>query len=143
MAKIRHLAFATQDPAKASAFYKQVFGFKELKHIDNERAEGYFLSDGCLNIAVLKFKSDQLGKGMDYVGLHHFGVYTDEADYSADMVEKLGGHPYVDEMEVPEFVDGKWRRPEKFVGYEGMIFDISEDPWPGTAEYEAQQAAKK
>jgi hypothetical protein len=29
-------------------------------------ADGVFLSDGTLNMAILKFKTDQLGKGLDY-----------------------------------------------------------------------------
>ena len=86
MSQLRHLVIATQDPAKALEFYTKVFGFKELKYMDNERASGYFLTDGVLNIALLKFKTDQLGKGMDYVGLHHFGVFTDQADHCVDLV---------------------------------------------------------
>ena len=133
MSQLRHLVIATQDPAKALEFYTKVFGFKELKYMDNERASGYFLTDGVLNIALLKFKTDQLGKGMDYVGLHHFGVFTDQADHWVDMVEKLGGVPYVDEMDLAPLADRK--RPDKFRGFEGMVFDISEEPWPGNVDY--------
>lgn len=136
MAKIRHLAIATQDPEKALEFYQTSFGFRLLKALDNERARGYFVTDGSINIALLKFKSDQLGKGMDYVGLHHFGVYTDDADACADKVEAQGGVPYVDEIELTPVIDGKYRRPDKFRGYEGMVFDIADKPWPGTAEFD-------
>ncbi|MFZ9627343.1 MAG: VOC family protein, partial [Burkholderiaceae bacterium] len=75
MARIRHIAIATQDPDKALEFYSNTFGFRKLKALDNERARGYMVTDGSINIVLLKFKTDQLGKGMDYVGLHHFGVY--------------------------------------------------------------------
>jgi|UniRef100_UPI0040474076 catechol 2,3-dioxygenase-like lactoylglutathione lyase family enzyme len=136
MAKIRHIAIATQDPDAAAKFYKSVFGFKELKKLDNERATGYFMTDGNLNIALLKFKTDQLGKGMDYVGLHHFGVYAaDDAQGCVDRVFENGGQEYVDEMELTPVDDGKYRRPDKFRGFEGMIFDVADKPWPGTPDY--------
>ena len=45
-----------------------------------------------------KCHSDQLGKGMDYVGLHHFGVYTDDPDAWVDAVQSLGAVPYTDEI---------------------------------------------
>ena len=133
MSQLRHIVIATQDPEKALEFYTKAFGFKKLKYMDNERASGYFLTDDVLNIALLKFKSDQLGKGMDYVGLHHFGVYTDDPDGCVEAVQALGGKPYVDEMELAPLTERK--RPDKFRGFEGMIFDVSEEPWPGNADY--------
>ena len=136
MAKIRHIAIATQDPDKALEFYSNTFGFKKLKALDNERARGYVVTDGSINIVLLKFKTDQLGKGMNYVGLHHFGVYTDEADDVVDRVFANGGEQYIDEMELTPVDDGKYRRPDKFRGYEGMVFDVADAPWPGTREYE-------
>ncbi|GGG18372.1 lactoylglutathione lyase [Caldovatus sediminis] len=136
MAKIRHIAIATQDPDKAVEFYKSAFGFRELRKLDNERARGYFLTDGSINIALLKFKTDQLGKGLDYVGLHHFGVYTEDADGCVEKVLAMGGEPYVDEMELTPVDDGKYRRPDKFRGHEGIIFDVADKPWPGTEEYD-------
>src|SRR6185437_15006167 len=83
MAKIRHIALATNDPIKTAEFYKQAFDFKEVGRTGNPDdpggiAWGIYLSDGTLNLAVLKFKNvDQLGKGLDYVGIHHFGVLID------------------------------------------------------------------
>jgi len=49
------------------------------------------------------------------------------------MVEKLGGVPYVDEMDLAPLADRK--RPDKVRGFEGMVFDISEEPWPGNVDY--------
>jgi hypothetical protein len=43
-------------------------------------ADGVFLSDGTLNMAILKFKTDQLGKGLDYRGIHHFGMLVEDVD---------------------------------------------------------------
>src|SRR6185312_7090348 len=69
MPKLRHIAIAAEDPEKMAEFYKKAFDFKEVGRPNGHLADGVFLSDGTLNMAILKFKSDQLGKGMDYRGL--------------------------------------------------------------------------
>jgi catechol 2,3-dioxygenase-like lactoylglutathione lyase family enzyme len=46
VARIQHLAIASQDPEKQPAFYKDVFGFEEIRRIDNPRARGVILTDG-------------------------------------------------------------------------------------------------
>ncbi|MGA0395030.1 MAG: VOC family protein [Rhodospirillales bacterium] len=40
MARIQHLAIASTDPEKQAAFYKDVFGFEEIKRLDNPRCHG-------------------------------------------------------------------------------------------------------
>ena len=132
MGKIRHLVFATQDPEKLRDFFETAFDFKTLRHHDSERASGYMMSDGSINIAVMNFKTDQLGKGMDYVGLHHFGVQVDDADACVDRVLGLGAQIYEDEMELSPLTDGRSKRPDKFRGFEGLVFDVADKPWPGT-----------
>src|ERR1700730_18112325 len=96
MPKLRHLALATQNPEATADFYKKAFGFKEIKKISGELANGFFLSDGTLNIAILKFKNhDQLGKGLDYVGLHHFGVVVDDVEGTIKKLESLGAECFM------------------------------------------------
>ncbi len=38
MARIQHLAIASLDPEKQAEFYKKVFGFEEVRRLDNPRA---------------------------------------------------------------------------------------------------------
>ena len=64
MARIQHLAIASRDPFKQAEFYKRVFGFQEVKRLDNPRAKGVVLTDGHLNISVLEFHQDQLDHGL-------------------------------------------------------------------------------
>ena len=71
--KLSHIAIATPDPEKTAAFYKEVFGFEEVGRTNTPLATGVYLSDGTLNMAILRFHTDQLGRGLDYQGLHHFG----------------------------------------------------------------------
>ena len=59
MAKIKHIAIATQDPDKTAKFYIEVFGLREIAKINSPGALGYHLTDGDINLAILKFKNDQ------------------------------------------------------------------------------------
>jgi catechol 2,3-dioxygenase-like lactoylglutathione lyase family enzyme len=140
MARIQHLAIASQDPEKQAAFYKDVFGFEEIRRIDNPRARGVILTDGAINISVLYFKQDQIGRGLDYTGLHHFGVFVDDLEATADKCLANGAEPY---DELPEDANEQNYRPkrsDKFKGPEGSLFDIADYPWIGAAP--VKQAAE-
>ena len=54
MAKIKHIAIATQDADKTAKFYIDVFGLQEIAKLDSPTASGYYLSDGDLNVAILE-----------------------------------------------------------------------------------------
>ena len=83
MPKLRHIAIAAEDPEAMAEYYKQAFDIKEVGRPSGALADGVFLSDGTLNMAILKFKTDQLGKGLDYRGIHHFGVLVEDvAEFS-------------------------------------------------------------
>jgi len=131
MARIQHLAIASQDPEKQAAFYKKVFGFQEVNRIDNPRARGVVLTDGAINISVLYFKQDQIGHGLDFTGPHHFGVYVDDLEGTADKCLANGAVAY---SELPEEATEKNYRPkrsDKFKGPENCLFDIADHPWIG------------
>ncbi len=42
MAKIKHIALATQDPEGTARFYRDVFGLRLIGKIDNDASEGYY-----------------------------------------------------------------------------------------------------
>ena len=88
-----------------------------------------FLSDGTINLAILKFKTDQLGKGMDFTGVHHFGVLVEDADKATEKLEALGGDCFMkpDPDEKMGYFEIKFRGPD------GTVFDIAEHPWGGSA----------
>lgn len=127
MAKLRHLAIAAKDPDAMAQFYKSAFGFTEVRRTDGPLAYGWHLSDGTIDLAILRFKTDQLGKGLDYQGLHHFGVLVENVEVAAGKIEGLGGKHYMDEAA------GRAGGFEvKFYGPEGVLFDVAEHPWAGT-----------
>src|SRR5436309_1076189 len=138
MPKLRHIAIAAEDPVAMAEFYKKAFDFVEVGRPNGVLADGVFLSDGTLNIALLKFKTDQLGKGMDYRGLHHFGILVEDVDEAAKKVGASGGKHYMDQAD-GERVGGF---EVKMYGPEGVLFDIAEHPWTGTEPLPLPEKAK-
>ncbi|HXP05140.1 MAG TPA: VOC family protein [Stellaceae bacterium] len=128
MPKLRHIAIAAEDPEAMAEFYKKAFDFKEVGRPNGHLADGVFLSDGTLNMAILKFKTDQLGKGMDYRGLHHFGVLVEDVEDFTKKLDSLGAKHYIDQGH-----DGHQAGyfEKKFFGPEGVLFDIAEHGWAG------------
>ena len=128
MPKLRHIAIAAEDPEAMAEFYKQAFDFKEVGRPSGALADGVFLSDGTLNMAILKFKTDQLGKGLDYRGIHHFGVLVEDVAEFSQRLERLGAEYYIDRNQ-HEPNAGYFEK--KFYGPERVLFDIAEHPWAG------------
>jgi methylmalonyl-CoA/ethylmalonyl-CoA epimerase len=131
MAKLRHIAIATRDPEKTAQFYKDVFEFQEVGRSNGHLAHGIYLSDGTINMAILDFSGsdfDQLGKGMDFTGVHHFGVVVENRKELSKKLEAMGAPCILDEPQSPtSFFEVKHRGPD------GVVFDISEKPWIGSA----------
>src|SRR2546430_16437690 len=89
MAKIKHIALSTQDPDATAKFYVDVFGMKQVGRIDNPNTSGYYLTDGDLNLAILKFKNDAVAgveRGKEWSGIHHFGFQGENLE---DVTERL------------------------------------------------------
>src|SRR5581483_3413506 len=123
MPKLRHIALATKDPEATAAFYKRVFDMKEVGRTDTELANGIYLSDGTINVAILNFKTDQLGRGMDYTGLHHFGFLVEDVDATSKQLE-ADGAPRFEQTTVAAMggFEVKHRGPD------GVVFDIAGHP---------------
>ncbi len=141
MAKIKHIAIATQDPDKTAQFYINVFGLKEIAKINSPGATGYHLTDGDINLAVLKFKNDQtagMPQDKEYTGLHHIGF---EVDSISEVDKKLNaaGAPIRTDINdalglgkgLPSHVNAE----VKYSAPDSVTFDISETGWAGTARH--------
>ena len=133
MARIRHIAIGTQDPEATAKFYIEGLGLKEVGKLDSTTAEGYYLSDGHVNIAILKFKDDEPATtegAPKYTGVHHFGLEVEDMAASRERIEQAGAvhrpYPGTDEMEARGNVE------VKFSGPDGVTIDLSEHGWLGT-----------
>ena len=134
MARIRHIALATQDPEATAKFYMEGLGLKEVGKVNSSTAEGYYLSDGHVNLAVLKFKSDDPATTegiLRYTGVHHFGVQVENMDEARARIEAAGAvhrpYPGTEEMVARGNVE------VKFSGPDGVTVDLSESGWLGTS----------
>ena len=58
MARIKHIALATQDPEATAKFYIDGLGLKEVGKVNSPTAEGYDRTDGYINLAILKVTFD-------------------------------------------------------------------------------------
>ena len=134
MARIRHIALATEDPEATAKFYMEGLGLKEVGKVNSSTAEGYYLSDGHVNLAVLKFKSDDPATTegiLRYTGVHHFGVQVENMDEARARIEAAGAvhrpYPGTEEMVARGNVE------VKFSGPDGVTVDLSESGWLGTS----------
>jgi len=141
MAKIKHIAIATQDPAKTAQFYKDVFGLKEIAKINSPGATGFHLTDGDINFAVLKFKNDQTAgvpQGKAYSGLHHIGFEVDSIE-AVDKKLADAGAPIRDDINqalgLGRNLASHVNAEVKYSAPDGVIIDISETGWAGTAKH--------
>ena len=136
MAKLRHIAIAAEDPFATAEFYKQAFEFKEVRRLERTdvpgKSYGVFLSDGTLNMAILRFGWDQ-GPGLDFRGIHHFGVLVEDVDEMIAKLEKLGAKCFARRPESQKgFYETKFHGPDK------VVFDITDHPWLGSAPLDAK-----
>ena len=139
MAKLKHIAIATQDPDSVAEFYKTVFELDEVGRVDNGNAEGYYLTDGNINIAVLHFKNEVVaGEGFapGYSGLHHIGFQVQDAA-TTDAVLRKSNAPAMDEVNnalhsAMGSGHGGRNVETKYAGPDGVMIDISQGGWVGT-----------
>ena len=131
MAKLRHIAVVVKDLEKAAQFYEKVFELKRVGEEHLEMGSGIYLSDGVVNLALLKYK-DEKGSGLKdaagFVGAHHFGFQVEDLEAARRRIEAAGGEFF--------FTLGKTKEEAnfemKFRDPDGVIFDISEKGWLGT-----------
>ncbi len=133
MPRIRHIAIGTQDPEATARFYIEGLGLKQVGKLNSATAEGYYLSDGHVNLAILKFKHEEpaITEGAPkYTGVHHFGLEVEDMKKARARFEKAGAvhrpYPGTAEMEKRGNVE------VKFSGPDGVTIDLSEHGWLGT-----------
>lgn len=139
MAKIKHIAIATQDADKTAKFYIDVFGMQEIAKLNSPTASGYYLSDGDLNVAILDFKNNQVAGaeyGMEYSGIHHIGFQVESLEQIAEKMQNASAAPRDDintALGVGMDSNHHGNVEVKYGGPDGVIIDVSETGWVGTS----------
>ena len=139
MPKIKHIAISTQDVDKTAKFYIDVFGMKEIAKVDSPGASGYYLSDGDLNLAILKFKSDAVAgveRGKNWSGIHHIGFEVENLEDITAKLAAAGSKPRDDVNQALGVGHGRREGGNvevKYTGPDGIMVDVSETGWVGTS----------
>ncbi len=129
MAKIKHIAIRTVNVEKTSTFYKEVFGLHQVGLGQN----GVYLSDGHLNLAILK--SHQEGEeDPSGLGIEHLGFQVEDVDETLAKLRQLGGKSMSDPVKVsPTDPSNPQSYYEiKCLGPDEQIIDVSTSGWVGT-----------
>ena len=138
MPKIKHIALSTQDVDATAKFYIDVFGMKEIAKVDSPGASGYYLSDGDLNLAILKFKSDAVAgveRGKAWSGIHHIGFEVESLEDITAKLAAAGSKPRDDVNRALGVGHGPRQGGNvevKYTGPDGVMVDVSETGWVGT-----------
>ncbi|MGE0680127.1 MAG: VOC family protein [Candidatus Binatia bacterium] len=139
MAKIKHIAIATQDEEATAKFYIDAFGLTEIGKIDIPIVSGYFLSDGTINLAILHFKNDQVAgaeRGKDWSGIHHIGFEVESLEEIVQKLAAAGAAPRDDINQALGMAMGGHQHGHaefRYSGPDGVMFDISQTGWAGTS----------
>ena len=134
MVRIKHIAIRTPDPEKTAAFYKDVFGLKEV----GQARTGYYLSDGHINLAILKSRDEGAGESPrdvpGYAGIHHLGFMVDDVNDICEKLEAAGAKPMTSRTDVRHAAGSGPRSyyEIKYVGPDTQEMDVTESGWIGT-----------
>jgi lactoylglutathione lyase len=120
MAKLRHIAIIVPDPEAAAKFFEEAFDMKRA----GKARRGIYMSDGVVNVALLKKESDE-----EKIGIYHFGMWVDDLDAAEKKVVAAGGEYLAGRPTSPNsFYEAKYRDPL------GIVFDLTHTGWAGAAK---------
>jgi catechol 2,3-dioxygenase-like lactoylglutathione lyase family enzyme len=140
MARIRHIAIQTQDEEATKQFYVESFGLKVVSKLNSERTSGYFLTDGHINVAILRFKNDVVAgaeRGTGWSGIHHIGFQVESLEEMVAKLEQSGTAKPRDDINAALGVGvggapGHGNVEMRYLGPDNVNFDISQTGWVGT-----------
>jgi catechol 2,3-dioxygenase-like lactoylglutathione lyase family enzyme len=92
--RIAHIALNAIDTELVFAFYREVFGFRELlqAHRESSKRPGYcnkHVGDGHSNVAIQAFYNDEVGYEPRF-GVAHFGFLVNDSKATAEEVQSSG-----------------------------------------------------
>jgi methylmalonyl-CoA/ethylmalonyl-CoA epimerase len=107
--RLRHIAIIVDDPEQTAKFFESAFGI--------------YMSDGTMNVALLKTE------GTEKPGLYHFGMWVDDLDEAEKKVMDAGGKYLAGRPTSPNsFYEAKYRAPD------GVVFDLTHHGWAGATK---------
>ena len=127
--RLRHIAIIVPDPESAAQFFESAFGMTRA----GTARRGIYMSDGVMNVALLKKEDDK-----ERIGLYHFGMWVDDLDAAEKKVFDAGGTYLAGRpTSANSYYEAKYKDPL------GIVFDLTHTGWIGaTKEVVAKDAAK-
>ena len=110
MARIVHIALKVDDLEKASQFYENLFGFKDMETAKVRDHTSRHLSDGTIDLALIKYEKEESAESLaSGTGpcIHHFAIEVDDFDKYVAEIGKYGCEIISD----PGVVPVKFRAP--------------------------------
>jgi len=133
MPRIKHVAIATQDPEGTAQFYKDGLGLVEVGKVSNALAEGYYLSDGYINLAILKYRTDEVATtegAPRYAGIHHIGFSVDDMAEAQAQILGAGATAHLEQHVNASLKEANSLNVEyKFSGPDAVTIDLSAVGW--------------
>jgi catechol 2,3-dioxygenase-like lactoylglutathione lyase family enzyme len=128
MARIKHIAIRTNDVEKTVRFYREAFGLTQV----GSGHSGVYLSDGYLNIAVLKLRSGAAGEPLK-LGVDHIGFEVADVEATVANIQRLGGKSLTSRIEPP---GANSAGPHSYfevkcLGPDEQVIDVSSAGWIG------------
>ena len=129
MAKLRHIAINVDDLEKEANFYKGAFELEEVGRAGGMEAGAIYLSDGVINVALIKIPDTNF-PNYNPRGLNHIGFVVKDLDQAIDRAEKAGAVATVDRNH--KDAGATWEM--KMKAPSGVAFDLSDHGWPGISQ---------
>jgi catechol 2,3-dioxygenase-like lactoylglutathione lyase family enzyme len=93
-ARIVHLALKVMDLEKATEFYENVFGFRQVGDGYSRGHVSRHMTDGELDLALMRYDSEEIEEAQ-WAGagprIHHFGIEVADQTSFADEITRHGG----------------------------------------------------
>ena len=110
MARIVHIALKVDDLEKASQFYENLFGFKDMETAKVRDHTSRHLSDGTIDLALIKYDKEESAESLASGAgpcIHHFAIEVDDFNKYVTELGKYGCEIISD----PGVVPVKFRAP--------------------------------
>ncbi len=122
--KLRHVAIKTDDVHKEAAFWSEAF---DLEQVGGHGDVAVFLSDGVMNLAIIRIDDPDFPNYGPNNGLNHIGFVVENIDKQVDKCAGLGAVSTVD----PNHRNAGATWEMKMRSPSGIDLDLSDHGWPG------------
>ncbi|MCA9242288.1 MAG: VOC family protein [Planctomycetales bacterium] len=122
--KLRHVAIKTDDVHKEAAFWRESF---DLEEVGGHGDVAIYLSDGTINLAIIRIDDPDFPNYNELNGLNHIGFVVDSIDSQVAKCSDRGAVSTVD----PKHRDAGPTWEMKMRSPSGIDIDLSDHGWPG------------